>query len=181
MLHFPARAGARRALAFAILLALALPALAIELVRSTLDGGGGTSSSGSLALTGTIGQWDAGASSAGDLSLQGGFWFGGNSATAAPEDGSPRFSRLQVPVPNPFNPKTSISFDLAKDERATLRVFDVSGRLHRVLVDEVLPAGPHTVSWDGRDDGGHELASGVYFIQMRAGNFAAVRKAVMVR
>jgi hypothetical protein len=162
-------------------LALALPAPAIELGRSSLDGGGGTSSGGALSLTGTIAQWEAGTATAAGLTLRSGFWSAGPASTAAPEGEAPRFSRLALPVPNPFNPRTQIAFTLAADGRISLRVFDVSGRLVRALVEGALPAGEHSAIWDGRDADGGDAASGVYFIQMRAGNFAAVHKAVLVR
>ena len=98
-----------------------------------------------------------------------------------PGDETPRITRLLAPVPNPFNPKTALSFDLAAAGQVSLRVYGVDGRLLRVLVDEPLAAGPHSLFWDGRNGAGVELASGIYFIQMRAPGFAAVRKAVLVR
>lgn len=168
-------------LALLVVALAAMPAGALELLRSTLDGGGGHSSSGTLTLTGTVAQWDAAAASGEPFILGGGFWASGPLPTAVPADGAPRFSRLFAPVPNPFNPKTSLTFDLAAPGHATLRVYGVDGRMLRVLLDEPLLAGSHTVNWDGRDEAGSELASGVYFIQMRAGAFAGVRKAVLVR
>jgi flagellar hook assembly protein FlgD len=71
--------------------------------------------------------------------------------------------------PNPFNPATKIVFRLERDAQATLRVFDVHGRLVRTLVDSYLAAGPRTVEWDGRDDRGHPLASGTYYMRLQGG------------
>jgi hypothetical protein len=65
--------------------------------------------------------------------------------------------------PNPFNPETAIPYSLAKEGRATIRIFDVGGRLVRTLVDGVRPAGPHVARWDGRAERGRPLASGIYF------------------
>lgn len=84
-------------------------------------------------------------------------------------------------APNPFNPATTIRFRLSRDERARLSVFDIQGRLVRVLADGYLPAGEHFVSWDGRDDGGRNLASGVYFYRLSAEDFSVGRRMVMLR
>jgi FlgD Ig-like domain len=69
-------------------------------------------------------------------------------------------------VPNPFNPSTMIRFELENEAQAQLRVFDVSGRTVRVLVNGNVAAGPHDVRWNGRDDSGHILPSGVYYYEL---------------
>ena len=68
--------------------------------------------------------------------------------------------------PNPFNPRTTISFDLARAGRVHLDCFDPAGRRVRSLLDVDLPPGQHRVPWDGKDDGGRSLASGVYFLRL---------------
>jgi len=68
--------------------------------------------------------------------------------------------------PNPFNPRTEISFQLARGGSATLRVYDASGRLVRTLVDRSIEAGLHRVAWDGMDDRGRKATSGVYFYRL---------------
>ncbi len=89
---------------------------------------------------------------------------------------------LHANVPNPFNPTTVIRFDVP-DAGADVEivVFDVSGGLVRTLLKEHRYAGAHSVEWDGRDDTGREMASGVYFYRMRAGNFEATRKMVLLK
>jgi len=79
-------------------------------------------------------------------------------------------SRLQQSFPNPFNPAAEIRFRLAKSARVSLRIFDPSGRLLRNLLrDAPHHAGPHRVSWDGRDKDGNALPSGVYLCRLEAG------------
>ena len=73
-------------------------------------------------------------------------------------------TRLLRNYPNPFNPATKIVFRLERDAQASLRIFDVHGRLVRTLVDSYLAAGQREVEWDGRDDHGRSLASGTYFM-----------------
>lgn len=71
--------------------------------------------------------------------------------------------------PNPFNPTASIRFTLPHPIRTALLVYDLSGRRVRTLVDADLPAGEHTVAWDGRNESGQLVASGAYFCRLTVG------------
>ncbi len=111
-------------------------------------------------------------------------------ATADLSDlGKPMWVRGLPPVawslrqnhPNPFNPMTQIVFDLPRFSQAALRVFDATGRLVRTIVDHNMPAGSYTLSWDGRDERGSSVASGVYFYELRAGPFMGHRRMVLLR
>ena len=88
-------------------------------------------------------------------------------------------------VPNPFNPSTAIEFNLPERAAVDLSVFDVSGRLVRVLLDADLPAGAYTggraVRWDGTNGAGREAPSGVYFYRLKAGSKEMTKKMVLVR
>ena len=88
-------------------------------------------------------------------------------ATDAPP--LPGETRLYEPAPNPFNPSTMVSFDLAKAGSVTLRVYDSTGRLVRTLLDGVPyePGTWHEV-WNGRDSSGRSVASGVYHVRFDA-------------
>ncbi len=68
--------------------------------------------------------------------------------------------------PNPFNPRTTLAFRAPVAARIQVRLCDARGRLVRSLFDEVVTAGEHTVPWDGRDDRGRDLASGIYLVQV---------------
>ena len=87
---------------------------------------------------------------------------------AEPLVGAPRF-RLDRNRPNPFNPRTGIAFQIPTTGRVTLRVYSIRGTLVRTLVDQALPGGPYRVEWDGRDDRGAALASGVYVYELSQG------------
>ncbi len=78
--------------------------------------------------------------------------------------------------PNPFSRDTAIRFSLEQASSARLTVYDVQGRRVRSLVDGSLPAGAHTVVWNGRDDHGGEVPSGVYFYRLDAGGRSGMRK-----
>ena len=69
--------------------------------------------------------------------------------------------------PNPFNPRTTVSFELPEVGAVRLEIFDVAGRLVRTLVDESLPQGSHEAAWDGRDASGREVGSGSYVARLQ--------------
>jgi len=83
--------------------------------------------------------------------------------------------------PNPFNPETTIEFALPKSERVLLRIFDVHGREVRRLLSWQMNAGHHTVIWNGHDENGQLVASGVFIAHLRAGKFVQGRKMLLVR
>ena len=94
----------------------------------------------------------------------------------------PSVTRLVSAVPNPFNPVTTIRFDVAKpggDVR--IEVFDVAGRLIKRLVSENKPAGFHKVVWEGRDEQAQPVASGVYFVRMKTAKVLETRKLVILK
>lgn len=83
--------------------------------------------------------------------------------------------------PNPFNPLTKISYVLEREGPASVRVYDVQGRLIRTLVDERRPAGAGSVVWDGTDRDGQRAASGIYFVQVASGGQRADHKMVLLK
>ena len=88
---------------------------------------------------------------------------------------------LHANVPNPFNPSTTIAFDLPGSMSAELNLYDSTGRKVRRLVGGLQEAGSHHAVWDGRDDSGREVRSGVYFAQLKAGGETKTRKLVLMR
>jgi hypothetical protein len=84
--------------------------------------------------------------------------------------------------PNPFNPVTTVDFNVASDCRAALRAYDVAGRFVRTLDDAQFEPGAHSVTWDGTDDRGERVASGVYMLKLEVeGREAASMKAVLLK
>ncbi len=83
--------------------------------------------------------------------------------------------------PNPFNPSTTIPYELDEDGLVRLSVYDVHGRLVRELVNTVKAAGPHLAFWTGRDAGDRPVASGVYVYRLEAGGKSVARRMVLVR
>ncbi|HUN65542.1 MAG TPA: T9SS type A sorting domain-containing protein, partial [Bacteroidota bacterium] len=91
-------------------------------------------------------------------------------------DGVPSTYALRENYPNPFNPTTTIGYDVPEEQRVKLAVYNVLGQLVATLVDEERSAGRYSVTWDA---GG--MPSGVYFCRMEAGNFADTRKMVILK
>ncbi|MDP6418360.1 MAG: agmatine deiminase family protein [Candidatus Krumholzibacteria bacterium] len=90
-------------------------------------------------------------------------------------------ARLNAAYPNPFNPKTTFSFELEYADPVLLQVFDSSGRLIRSLIDGPCQPGTTEVDWDGRDDAGRRLASGVYHYRLRAAGIQYSRPVVLAK
>jgi flagellar hook assembly protein FlgD len=93
----------------------------------------------------------------------------------------PAASGLLQNYPNPFNPATTLSFDAGGNGRVFLAVYSLRGKLVRTLVDRVLEAGRHQVVWDGRDDRGEQVPSGIYISSLRTGSFMETRKLLLLR
>jgi PKD repeat protein len=89
---------------------------------------------------------------------------------------------LEQNVPNPFNPMTTIYFELPEAANVRLQVFDISGRLVRNLLNGAsLSAGRQDVVWNGKDDSGQQVAAGVYFYHMSTGSFSETKRMVLVK
>lgn len=83
--------------------------------------------------------------------------------------------------PNPFNPTTTVEFGVPTPTTVTLRVFDVTGRMVRELLNDRIGAGIHRRVWDGRDSNGASVAAGIYMIHLVAGNTILHEKIVLVK
>jgi len=118
-------------------------------------------------------------------------WFGtilktvnggvGTNAVNNSEQYFPNTMRLEQNYPNPFNPETKIKYALPTVVRVKIVVYNLMGQKIRILADEQQNAGYHNVVWDGRNDSGNHVTSGVYLVRMEADNFIAVRKMILVR
>ena len=84
-------------------------------------------------------------------------------------------------APNPFNPRTRLSFELSATAPAHLALYDLRGRLVRTLVQAALPAGSHAVTWDGRDKQGRAAAAGVYLARLTAAGRTVTTRLALVR
>jgi len=103
------------------------------------------------------------------------------SVVSRPQAGVPPRFALYPNVPNPFNPSTMIQYDLPEAVEIKLEIFDILGRLVRTLINQHQPAGHYSVVWDGRDERGAGVASGMFFYQLSAGKFVQSRRMLLLR
>lgn len=104
-------------------------------------------------------------------------------------NGTPKAFALHTNTPNPFNPSTTIHYDLSQTVEAKLKIFDITGRHVRTLVNQHQQAGRYAVIWDGRNEQGQPVASGTFLYQLRVidpvkggtGNFVQTRRMALVR
>lgn len=83
--------------------------------------------------------------------------------------------------PNPFNPRTTMSFMLPANVYAEMKIYDVKGRLVKTLLGKTMEAGRHTLTWEGKDNRGLSVPSGIYFCKLTAGNDSETRKIIVIR
>jgi hypothetical protein len=96
-------------------------------------------------------------------------------------DGVPVAFKLVQNSPNPFNPVTKVAYHVPSESRVTIRVFDVTGRLVTTLVDGVVEPGRHTAVWNGTNDAGESVGSGVYFCTMETPDYSSSHKMTLLK
>ena len=102
--------------------------------------------------------------------------------TGAGEPVIPLSNALYQNSPNPFNPETAISFSIAEgSENTEIVIYNLKGQKIKTLVNETLSTGQHAVIWNGTDDNGKAVASGIYLYQLKAGIYTASRKMILLR
>lgn len=88
---------------------------------------------------------------------------------------------LHPASPNPFNPSTTIRYEIPKTGQVQLTVFNMLGQVVRALVNEEKRAGTYSVEWDGRNDAGNVVGSGVYLYRLQAGSSARTMKMILMK
>ncbi len=94
---------------------------------------------------------------------------------------TPVLSRMISNYPSPYNRSTRIRYEMVKDAKVSLAVYNVRGQLVRSLVNEVIPTGIHEIVWNGKDNDGNSIASGVYFYHFSTGSVKQVRKTILLK
>jgi hypothetical protein len=90
-------------------------------------------------------------------------------------------TQLNSNYPNPFNPTTTISFNLAKDTDVTLQVYNIKGQLVNTLINETYTAGEHSVVWNGKDKRGSTVSSGVYLYKLKTTDHTDVKRMMLIK
>ncbi len=164
--------------ALVVVLMLAAPAAAQYQINESVIGSGGTDASGgSYQMLGTVGQPVIGVTAGGSYMNEIGFWYMPDwTLTGVAEDELPLRTHFGQNFPNPFNPVTTIAYSLATPAHVTIKVYDVSGREVRVLVDADMEPGRYSETLDAVG-----LAGGVYFARMTADDFTETMKLVLLK
>ena len=89
--------------------------------------------------------------------------------------------RLNNPIPNPFNPITSISFDIAEFDFVNLKVYDLNGRMIRILKQGYLDQGKYSIKWDATDENGLPAPTGIYFVRLTTHSFSQTKKVLYLK
>lgn len=88
---------------------------------------------------------------------------------------------LHQNYPNPFNPETKISFSIPKDSKVELSIYNIKGQKVKTLAESDFEKGIHQVIWDGKDNAGKSVSTGIYFYKMETDSFSAVKKAILLK
>jgi hypothetical protein len=101
---------------------------------------------------------------------------------SAEEDLSSVQNKLLCNYPNPFNPTTTISFSTTENTESTkLMIYNIKGQKVKTLINQALPAGEHSVNWDGTDDSRKPVSSGIYFYKLKSGKFCETKKCILLK
>lgn len=153
-------------------------------VWQTVNSGGGLYISSGDTLISTVGQVWVGEMQGGSYKMGIGWACEGSPTKVEEEDEDeniPSKFSLSQNYPNPFNPTTRIEFSLAKSGFVSLNVYDILGKRVRTLVSGDLSSGYRSVLWDGKNEQGEEVASGIYFYRIKAGEFAESKKMILMK
>jgi len=94
---------------------------------------------------------------------------------------TPRQYVLENNYPNPFNPETKIGYYLPKTSKVTIEIYNTMGQKVRTLVNRTVPRGHHNVTWDGTDDSGSLVSSGIYFYSLKAGDVRITKRMTLLK
>jgi hypothetical protein len=95
--------------------------------------------------------------------------------------GIPQTTMLKGAYPNPFNPTTNIGFSLAEPSDVSIQIYNQKGQMIKSLLAEYRPAGDHSVVWNGTDENGQSMASGIYYFRMQSGKYSSTRKMILMK
>ena len=150
---------------------------------AVISSAGSPASGAGVRINSTLGQPSPiGIGTGTGTALYGGFWKSGWLAIITDSD-LPDAVRNELfqNYPNPFNPTTTIKYSISQASSVRLVVYNVAGQRIRTLVNETKPAGTYSEIWDGKNDGGRSVATGIYFYRFIAGNYSEVKKMILLR
>lgn len=151
---------------------------------SVFGGGGAVIADSNHRMISTLGQPLIGTSQNSENIHKIGFWYpvqGFITAVQGPVNELPSEFRLEQNYPNPFNPSTVIRYQLPASSRVEISIYSLHGQKVRTLLAAEKPAGFYEIDWDGRDDRGKSVATGVYFYRLLTDGFVETKKLLVLR
>ena len=158
----------------------------ITVSKSVMGNGGMVIIDGEYAMLGTVGQPFVGVVENSTHVNQVGFGYLTDRTVATDVIDETNYSLptefgLDQNYPNPFNPETEIPFQLPKESHVVLKIFNIRGQLVRTLIQADYAPGFHSIRWDGKDNNGMTVSSGLYIYRFQAGDFVQVKKMSLLR
>jgi len=158
----------------------------VQLAWLSINTGGATEQSSTNFASGlTCGQSVSGACQSANFRVNFGFWQTGVTAPTdvqeIPSGELPLTFSLSQNYPNPFNPSTVIEFTVPRRSQVEVLVYNLLGQMVVNLVDQPMSQGTYRTTWDGRDESGGHVASGVYFYRLKAEHFVQVKKMILLK
>jgi len=160
---------------------------AYDIPRQVLDGGGAMwLSTTSYKLSSSLGQSITGIQQGATKTIYVGFWYPGMGTSDVEWEEVDLSQRptefgLRQNYPNPFNPVTTIQYALPKASDVKIEIYNILGQRVRMLVNEHQDPGYKMVHWDGKDDRGVEVSSGIYLYRIQAGDFEKCKKMTLLK
>ena len=158
----------------------------ITVSKSVMGNGGMVIIDGEYAMLGTVGQPFVGVTENSTHVNQVGFWYLTDRTVATDVADKTNYSLptefgLDQNYSNPFNPETEIPFQLPEESHVGLKIFNIRGQLVRTLIQADYAPGFHSIRWDGKDNNGMTVSSGLYIYRFQAGDFVQVKKMSLLR
>ncbi len=153
---------------------------------NTFSNGGGTLTSTDFQGQATIGQTAIGNLSSSNILAKIGFWYPLPLTGITEQKDDEIFNtnslitKLYNAFPNPFKSQTTIRYSLSNSSKLSLVIYDASGRIIRKLINQEIPAGIYTINWNGTDDRGQKIASGIYFYKLQTPDHCQVKKLLLL-
>jgi hypothetical protein len=154
---------------------------------NTFSNGGGSLSSTNYNTSATINQTAIGSLTGSNILAYVGFWYPGiltgitEDKTDQTVDPNTLVTRLYSAKPNPFVNQTAIRYSLSAKTKASLLIYDITGRLVKTLVNTSIEPGVYSINWNGRNDRDQQVASGVYFYQLKTDNYLKTNKLLLTK
>lgn len=154
----------------------------------TINSGGSIINAPNHTIHGTVGQLITGAVSSitNQHEIEAGFWYCSfklKSPIVISKDSKISITTFKLfqNIPNPFNSSTKISFRVPLTSHIILRIFDSTGRTVKTLINEKRQKGEYTLNWDGRNDSGSKVTSGLYFYQLKCDVFTITKSMILMK